>query len=105
MHFEIIKGKNSKVKEKSNNFKDLKAKIEKFKLKLNKKNQKIDEEKSESNKKIFIINNHGPSIIVNELERDYKLFLEGHNHMVNGIATVSSSLFSVLALFFNILLF
>ena len=78
----IIKDKNSKLKEKSKNFKDLKVKIERFKLELNKINQEIDEEETESNKKISIIKNHDPSVIVKELERDYKLFLEGHKGAV-----------------------
>ena len=77
-----IKDKNYKLKEKSKNFKDLKVKIERFKLELNKKNQKIDEEETESNQKISIIKNHDPSVIVKELERDYKLFLEGHKGAV-----------------------
>ena len=41
----------SKLKEKSKNFKDLKVKIERFKLELNKKNQKINEGETEYNKK------------------------------------------------------
>ena len=85
----IIKDKNSKLKERSKNFKDLKAKIERFKLELNKINQEIDEEETESNKKISIIKNHNPS--VKELERDYKLFLEGHTSSVTSIAITSDN--------------
>ena len=86
----IIKDKSRKSKEKSKNFKDLKVKIDRFKLELNKINQKIDEE-IESNKKISIIKNHNPSVIVKELERDYKLFLQGHTRQINSIAMTSDN--------------
>ena len=87
----IIKDKNSKLKEKSKNFKDLKVKIERFKLELNKKNQKLDEEEKESNKRITIIKSHNLSSIVKKLERDYKLFLEGHTSSIASIASTSDS--------------
>ena len=87
----IIKDKNIKLKEKSKNFEDLKAKIERFKLELNKKYQKLDEEEKESNNKITIIKKHNPSVIVKELEREYKLFLEGHINTVQSVAITSDN--------------
>ena len=71
--------------------KDLKVKIERFKLELNRINQKIDREEKESNRKISIIQNQNPSVIVEELERDYKLFLEGHNNDVSSMAITSDN--------------
>ena len=53
------------------NFKALNVKIKSFRFELNKKHQK--------------------SVIVKELEEDYKLFLEGHNDMITSIALTSDN--------------
>ena len=41
--------------------------------------------------KIFISMNHEVSAIVKQLERDYKLFLEGHTSYINSIAITSDN--------------
>ena len=51
----------------------------------------INEDVTESNNKISIIKNHDPSAIVKELERDYKLFLEGHTCTVTSIVITSDN--------------
>ena len=63
LNLKIIKDENNKLKEKVNNFEALKVKINNFKFELNKKYQKLDEEKTESNKKIAIIKNYYRSVI------------------------------------------
>ena len=57
--------------EKVNNFKALNLIIKNFKLELNKKHQK--------------------SATVKKLERDCKLFLEGHNDIITSIALTSDN--------------
>ena len=87
----IIEDENNKLEEKFNNFEDLKVKISNFKFELNKKYQKLDEVETESNKKIAINKNYYPSVIVKELERDHKLFLEGHTSGIYCIAITSDN--------------
>ena len=91
LNLKITKDENNKLEEKAYNFEALKVKINNFKFELNRKYQKLDEVKTESNKKIAIIKNHYPSVIVKELERDYKLFLEGHTSSITSITITSDN--------------
>ena len=80
INLEQIKNKIKKLEEKANTFKALKIEIKNFKSELQNKTKKLDEPKKIDNKNIILSNNHEVSSIVKELERDYKLFLEGHSH-------------------------
>ena len=79
------------LEEKASNFKALKVKIKNVKLELDKKHQKLDEEETQSDNKFFIRKNHKASVIVKELERDYKLYLEGHHSVIASIKITSDN--------------
>ena len=58
---------------------------------MNKKHQKFDEEEAQLANKIIISKTSKASVIIKELERDYKLFLEGHTSYVNSVAITSDN--------------
>ena len=58
---------------------------------MNKKYQKLDEEEMQFTNKIIISKTNKASVIVKELERGYKLFLEGHTNSVLSVAITSDN--------------